>query len=80
MNRVSRTPVTAAAVLDVICARETAAWREMSFFASTVCGGQISFLEAEALWRMCRGIKPDCKGCSALGSWYRQQHCDMFVM
>lgn len=80
MNRVSRTHVTEAAALNVISARETAAWKEMSFFASVVCGGQISFLEAEALWRMCRGIKPDCKVCSALGSWYCWWHCDMFVM
>lgn len=80
MNRVSRTRVIAAAALDVIRARETAAWREMSFFASAVCGGQISFLEAEALWRMCRGIKPDCKVCSALGLRYHRWHCDMFVM
>ena len=80
MNRVSGTHVTVAAALNVISARETAAWREMSVVASAVCGGQISFLEAEALWRTCRGIKSDCKVCSALGSWYRRWHCDMFVI
>jgi len=49
------------------CAGETAAWREMSVFAGAAGGGQIRFLEAEALWRMCGGIKAGCQVCSALG-------------
>lgn len=43
-------------------------------------GGQISFLQAAALWRVSRGMEADCRLCSGLGSWCCWWQCDMFGM